>query len=138
MVDTAKERLCQTKLRTNTYGCNPSSKGNEWRAYFVEVLEEALNLLTPYVTASLTENVLPVRPVPSKIGEARGKPRSNLFDDLEVDKLHDHDVLGAAVIDVHAVVAAGDATRTQWKEVYELESSKVEMQCNILHASRRS
>lgn len=79
-----------------------------------------------------------MRPVPSKSGETRGKTRSNLFDDQEMDKLHDHDVLGAAVIDVHDVVAVEDATRTQWKEVYELESSEVEMQCNIVQASRRS
>ena len=104
------------RILTSSFHCwlIPQRNGyvRQWRAYFVEVLEEALNLLTPYVTASLTENVFPVRPVPSKIGEARGKTRSNLFDDLEIDKLHDHDVLGAAVIDVHDVVAAGDATRT--------------------------
>ncbi|KAL9066809.1 MAG: hypothetical protein Q9161_007315 [Pseudevernia consocians] len=57
---------------------------NERHAYFIRILEEALNILIPYVTAPLKENTVPVRPVSSKKGAAQGKSLSNLFDNLDM------------------------------------------------------
>ena len=71
---------------------------------------------------------MPVRPVSSKKGAAQGKSLSNLFDNPEMNESQDHNLLGTAVIDAHDVITVEDATQTQQKEVYELESSEAEMQ----------
>ena len=74
---------------------------------------------------------MPVRPVSSKKGAAQGKSLSNLFDNPEMNESQDHNLLGTAVIDAHDVITVEDATQTQQKEVYELESSEAEMQFAI-------
>lgn len=103
-------------------------ENNKRHAYFVQVLEEALALLTPYVTASLKENAVPVQPVSSKTAEAPCKTLNNLFNNLEMDDPQDHDLLGAAMIDVQDVGTVQDPQQTQLQELYELESSEAEMQ----------
>ncbi len=100
---------------------------NDRHAHFIKILEEALNILTPYVTAPLKEKAVPAPPVTSKTSEAPGKVFSNLFDNLEMDASEDDDLLGTTVIDVQDVATIEDATQAQQKELYELESSKAEM-----------
>lgn len=104
---------------------------NDRHAHFIKILEEALNILTPYVTAPLKEKAVPAPPVTSKTSEAPGKVFSNLFDNLEMDASEDDDLLGTTVIDVQDVATIEDATQAQQKELYELESSKAEMQFAI-------
>ena len=104
---------------------------NDRHAHFIQILEEALNILTPYVTAPLKENAVPAPPVTSKTSEAQGKLFSNLFDNLEMDESEDDDLLGTTVIDVQDVATIEDAIQTQQQELYELESSEAEMQFAI-------
>ena len=78
-------------------------ENNKRHPYFVQILEEALALLTPYVMASLKENAVPVQPVSSIIAETPCKTLNNLFNNLEMDDSQDHDLLGAATIDVQDV-----------------------------------
>ncbi|CAD6566983.1 MAG: hypothetical protein ASARMPREDX12_009205 [Alectoria sarmentosa] len=89
-------------------------ENNKRHPYFVQILEEALALLTPYVMASLKENAVPVQPVSSIIAETPCKTLNNLFNNLEMDDSQDHDLLGAATIDVQ-----------------DLESSEAEIQFAI-------
>lgn len=106
-------------------------ENNKRHAYFVQVLEEALNTLTPYVTASLKETAVPVQSTSSKTAEVGGKTLNNLFENLEMYDPEDQDLLGAAVIDVQDVGTAQDAQQTQEKELYELEGSEAETQFAI-------
>lgn len=74
---------------------------------------------------------MPAQSVSSKTAGTGRKPLNNVFENLEMDYSQDHDLLGAAVIDVQDVGAAQDAQQTQGKELYELESSGAEAQFAI-------
>lgn len=104
---------------------------NERHAYFIQVLENALDILTPYVTEPLEEASVPVTRGSNKKVEDQNKSINNMFDNLEMEESSEHDLLGATAIDGNNLVAVEDAPQTSQKELYELESSEAEMRFAI-------
>lgn len=129
-----------TWFQTQAFNQPALQDDNERYTYFVQVLEDALDILAPHVTASPKENALPTRSDPSKQVEAPGQTLRNMFENLEMDEPQEIDLLDAAVVDVHDVVAVEDSIETQLKELCELESSEAEMRfaifCTLQDAHR--